>query len=140
MSVSLKLGRFFTAGMLTGITLNASGIVLARFILFQDWLKAISTINLPPLNPSLFYLHLAMRFVIGFSLVWLFVVLRPHSRSLITASLTAAFIVWLLAYLLGLIEFLALGIYPARLVLMTLTWGVVELMLVSLLGAWLYTR
>lgn len=140
MSVSLKLGRFFAAGMLTGIALNASGIVLARFLLFQEWLKAISAIDLPPVNPNLFYLHLAMRFVIGFSLVWLFVVLRPLSRSRVTASLTAAFVVWLLAYLLGLIEFLALGIYPARLVLMTLTWGVVELMLVSLLGAWLYTR
>jgi NhaP-type Na+/H+ or K+/H+ antiporter len=77
-------------------------------------------------------------FLIGIFAVWLYAAIQPRYGAGPRTAIYAALAVWLLAYVFSGVPPMAIGILPAALMAVVITAGVVEILLATLLGAWLY--
>lgn len=131
---SIKRRGLAAAGAAAGVVLVAGGAALA-YLIDLPGLATVVEGHTPDLVTPL-----ALRFVLGFVLVWVYVGFRPRfggGRRAIVAS-TAA--VWL-ATSSGVVAAAALfPILPPLTVALVVVWGVIELALACMVGAALYRR
>lgn len=78
-------------------------------------------------------------FLVGIFAVWLYAAIRPPRFGAGRAiALCAAVAVWRLGYLLASFTPFALNLFPARLLVIGLLVGLVEVSVGTLAGAWIY--
>ncbi len=131
---SIKRRGVAAAGAGAGVVLVAGGVVLA-YLIDLPGLATVVEGHTPDLVTPL-----ALRFVLGFVLAWVYVGFRPRfgggSRAI--AASTAA--VWLAASS-GVVAAAALfPILPPLTVALVVVWGLIELALACAVGAALYRR
>ena len=85
-------------------------------------------------------MFVVMSFVLGVTTVWLYAAIRPRFGAAIGTAVCAGSTVWFLAYLFPSTGYAAMGILPVRLVAVGVAWGLGELLIASIAGAWLYTE
>jgi hypothetical protein len=66
----------------------------------------------------------------------LMLITRPARRP--PSTTRVSLIVWFLAYCYGSIGFAAMGMFPARMIAIALIWGLFELVIATVAGAWVY--
>jgi hypothetical protein len=79
-------------------------------------------------------------FVVGVALVWVYAAIRPRLGPGPKTAATAGVLVWLLAYVYSGVAFCVLGLMTSRLLIIGLIWGLVELIVAGIAGAWLYSE
>ena len=79
-----------------------------------------------------------MCFGLGILLVWLYAAIRPRFGPGPGTAVCAGLIVWGLAYLWGAIGNGVMGIFSWTTVIVGLVWGLVELIVASIAGAYFY--
>lgn len=130
--------RVLLGGLLAGVIINAfefftNGVVLAR-----NWEAAMKALGRPPMAPSALVVFVIWGFLAGISAIWLYAAARPRfGPGAKTAALTG-FAFWVFAYALPTLGNLALGLFPKRLLVIGVLVGLVEVILASVTGAWLY--
>jgi hypothetical protein len=77
-----------------------------------------------------------MTFVLGI-IVYLYAAIRPRFGAGVKTAVIAGVIVWLVAMMAGVAD-AVLGILPANLLVLTGIWALVEMVVASIAGAWLY--
>jgi len=75
---------------------------------------------------------------VGIFAVWLYAPIRPRYGTGPKTALCAGAAVWGLGYLLASVTPLALHLFPRRLMAIGLAVGIVEVLVGTLAGAWLY--
>lgn len=129
--------RVLLGGLLTGVIINAfefftNGVVLAR-----DWEATMKALG-RAMTPAAFVVFVIWGFLAGISAIWLYAAARPRfGPGAKTAALTG-FAFWIFAYALPTLGNLALGLFPKRLLVIGVLVGLVEVILASIAGAWLY--
>lgn len=73
----------------------------------------------------------------GFA-VWLFTAITPGFGETARTAACAGTAVWFVAYVLSMASGLVFGIFPVGLTLITIAWGLPELVLATMAGAWVY--
>src|SRR5207244_6978593 len=76
-------------------------------------------------------------FLVGIFAVWLYAAIRPRYGVGPKTALCAGSAVWGLGYLLASVTPLVLHLFPARIMCIGLLVGLVEVLVATLLGAWL---
>jgi hypothetical protein len=79
-----------------------------------------------------------MGFATGIVGVWLYAAARPRLGAGPTTALQVGLVVWLLAWAFPSIGMMTQGLYPGGLLLIGVLWGLVEVPLAMVAGAWLY--
>ena len=79
-----------------------------------------------------------MSFLLGIFAVWLYAAIRPRMGAGAKTAVCAGLIVWGLANLYPNIAFMAMDFFPMSLLLTGVIWGLVEITLATVAGAWLY--
>jgi hypothetical protein len=130
--------RIVLGGLLAGLVINISQFVLNGVVVAAEMEAALARLNVPPVTANAIAIFLAMGFALGIVTVWLYAAIRPGFDGSVAAAACAASLVWLLAYGWGNIGSMVLGILPARMVLIALLWGLVELAIAALVGAKVY--
>jgi hypothetical protein len=134
----INMGRVILGGLLAGLIVNIGEFVLNGVILAKDFEDVMKSLNKPPISGSAIAVFLVLGFVLGIIIVWIYAAIRPRfgpgPKTAVCAGLTA----WSLAYLYTAVGQAPIGLFPTRLLVIGTVWGLVELAIAAVAGAWLY--
>ncbi len=137
---AINYGRVLLGGLAAGVILNLGEIILNTRIVARDWEEAMKAIDKPPISGSATAVFVALMFILGIMMCWLYAAIRPRYGPGPRTALCAALTVWGLAYAWPSLSALPMGVFPARLFVIGMIWGLLEVPLAGLLGAWLYAE
>lgn len=126
-------------GILAGIIIDVFEYVLHGVVLGAEWRQAMETLGRPlqeTFGNMVFYVLLGIAY--GILAIWLYAAIRPRYGPGPTTALCAGSGVWLLGYLLPTLGWVPMGLLPGRLLAIGLVVGLVEILVATLAGAWLY--
>jgi hypothetical protein len=125
-------------GLLAGLVINV-GEFLLNIPVAGEWMEQEMTArNLPPMAPATIALFVVMCFGLGLLLVWLYAAIRARFGPGAGTAVRAGFVVWALAYLWPSITMVAMGMFSTGLTAVTAGWGLAEVLIASLAGAYVY--
>jgi hypothetical protein len=81
-----------------------------------------------------------LAFGIGIMAVWVYAAVRPRFGPGVRTAICASLVVWGLAYLYPNVSTIILGLFPTRLMIIATVWGLVEVLVAGVAGAWIYTE
>lgn len=134
----INMARVVLGGLAAGLVINVGEFLLNGVFLAADMDAAMARLQLPPVSSGAVGVFMALGFVLGMAIVWLYAAMRPRFGAGTTTALYAGATVWGLAYLYPSIGMAMLGLFPSRLVIIGVIWGLIELSVAALVGAWLY--
>lgn len=135
----LNWPRLIWAGILAGLVLVAGEAILNGPLLGPEWEQVLFDRNLQ-IGPGAGIAMLGVTLILGIFLAWLTVLLRQRTGSSVIAVLEAAFTVWFTAFLYTCAWLGILKVFPWRLMIFGIIWGLGETVLAALAAAWIYNR
>lgn len=134
MSTALNPRRLLAGGLAAGVWVFVSGLLMAAAFGFREMQAAFDAIGFAPsLGAAAFGTHTLVRFVLGFAVVGLVVVMTrvfPPTRAVPAAAALA----WLLASFLPMLVMTEWGLFPWSLAWKTWAWSAGEFLVAALLG------
>lgn len=130
--------RVILGGLAAGLVINAFEFVLNGLVLEKDWGAAMAALGKPPLGGDQVSLFVVSGFLVGIFAVWLYAAIRSRYGAGPRTAVTAGFAVWVIGYLLASAAPLVLNLFPRRMFVIGLAVGLVEIVLATLVGGWLY--
>jgi hypothetical protein len=134
----INMGRVILGGLLAGLIINIGEFVLNGVILKKDLEDVMRSINKPPISDSAVAVFLVLGFVLGIIIVWIYAAIRPRFGPGPKTAICAGLTVWALAYLYTAAGQAPIGLFPTRLLVIGTVWGLFELAIAAVAGAWLY--
>jgi hypothetical protein len=134
----INLARVVLGGLVAGLVINIGESLFNGWLFAADMEAAMARLNLPPVGVGAISVFLALGFALGIATVWLYAAIRTRFGPGVNTALCAGATVWFLAYVYPSIGFAVMGLFPTRLVLIGMIWGLGEVLLGSVAGAWLY--
>jgi len=135
----INAGRVVLGGLLAGVVVNIFEYTLNGVLLAEDWANAMKALNKEMVeSASTIAIYLLWGFLIGILSIWLYAAIRPRFGAGAGTAVKAGILMWLLVYLQWVITMLTSGLFPTRLLLIATASGLVELVLATVLGAWIY--
>ena len=140
---SINWGRVILGGLVAGMLINVVEFLLNGVVLAKAWEVAMLALGRPPIVGSyiaVFFIWSFMLwgFLIGIFAVWLYAAILPRYGAGPKTALYVGAFVWGLGYLLTSVAPFLLNLYPRRIFGIGLTVGLLEILLATLIGAWLY--
>ena len=135
---SINWTRVILGGLLAGVVINVFESVLNGVVLAKDWEAAMAALGKPPMGGNQIAVFVIWGFLVGVFAVWLYAAIRPRYGAGPKTALCAGAAVWGLGYLLASVPPIVLNFFPARIMILGLVVGLVEVLMATLLGAWLY--
>jgi hypothetical protein len=79
-----------------------------------------------------------MTFILGIVLVWVYAAIRPRFGAGVKTAIIAGVVTWLLGNCLPTAGFTIMGVLPTDLATIGCLWGLVEIGIAAVAGAWVY--
>lgn len=138
----INMARVILGGLVAGLVMNASEAFLHAGVLGADGAKLLEDWKRLGLEPdfrfSLPWLF-GITFVLGILAVWTYAAIRPRFGAGPKTALCAGLAVWAMSYLYSAVYVDAgIGVLPPKLTWLPVAWGLVEIPVATLLGAWVY--
>jgi hypothetical protein len=133
----INWGRVILGGILAGVVVNISEFVLNEIVLKkanEDAMKALG--RSMPAGGGAIAVWIVLGFVVGIAAVWLYAAIRTRYGPGPATAAKAGILVWILGSLYSAVVFWNLGLYPMN--VLALVWTLVEAILATVAGAWLY--
>ena len=140
MKDTINWARVFAGGLLAGLVINIGEFILNEPILGAEFAKVMASMNREPPGSGAIMIFVIMGFAIGILAVWLYAAIRPRFGPGARTAACAGLTVWALGWLVPNISFAAMGLMPAKLLVIATVWSAVEVTLATVAGAWLYTE
>ena len=135
----MKWGRIFIGGLVAGVVINVSEAILNVPVLGDDWAEAMAALGKPgEFSGGQIAMFNVMGFLVGIAIVWMYAAIRPRYGAGPRTALCAAAATWFLSCALPSIGQIAMDLWPLRVMLIALLWGLVEMIVAGLVGGWLY--
>src|SRR5688572_33019770 len=136
----INIGRVIAGGLLAGLVINIGETVLNAVVIADQMNAAVAARNLPPVGGREIASFVIMCFGLGIATVWLYAAIRTRfGPGGPTAVLNGA-VVWFFAYLWPGMGDAVMQLLPGGVIMIALMWGLGEVILASIAGAWLYTE
>jgi len=130
--------RVLLGGLLAGVIINLFEFVTNGVVLRRDWAEAMKALGRSAMAPSALVVFVIWGFLVGISAIWLYAAARPRFGPGVKTAALTGFAFWVFAYALPTLGNWALGLFPKRLLVIGVLVGLVEVILASVAGAWLY--
>ncbi|MGH9460586.1 MAG: hypothetical protein ACRD1X_05185 [Vicinamibacteria bacterium] len=134
--------RVILGGLIAGLVVNIAEFLINGVILEQDWIAVMNTLGIDMAalesNAGAMVTFLAWGFIYGGIAVWLYAAIRPRYGAGPKTAVCAGVVVWLVGYLGPMVGYSAMGLWTMRLALIASALGLVEAVVATVLGAWLY--
>ena len=131
--------RVILGGLLAGLIVNICEQLVNGLLLGSEWAAAMKALNHSPemgIGPTTaFWLW---GFLIGLYALWLYVTIRPRFGAGPRTAMIAGIAVWVPGSLLAMITPAALHLFRYRLIAIGVVLGLVEIVIGTVVGAWLY--
>ena len=136
----INVAKVVVGGLLAGLVVNISETILNLVVVSGDMEAFLQARNLPALGGAAIGGFIVLAFVAGIATVWLYAAIRPRFGPGPGTAVTAGLAVWFFAYLYPGIANGLMGMFPMKLNVITLAWGLVEVIVGSIAGAWVYAE
>lgn len=134
----INLGRVVLGGLLAGLVFNLGETILNAVVLVESMEGIVQEHNLRSPTGADIGLFIVLGFALGILLVWLYAAVRPRLGPGPKTAVMVGVAVWFPGYFMPVVGWLVFGLSPLNPALITIVWGLVELVLSALAGAWLY--
>jgi hypothetical protein len=134
----INVARVVIGGIVAGLVINASEFILNTAVLGSEMNAMMARLNLPPVGGPGMAVFTVLGLAIGLVMIWLYAAIRPRYGAGPRTALCAGAAVWFLAYVYGGIGFVVMGLVPLRLTAIGLAWGLAELLVAAVAGAYFY--
>lgn len=131
-------GRVIAGGLATGVVLNLGEWLLHDVILRERMEASAARMGLETPSGSDIGIFVAMTFVLGILLVWLYAAIRPRFGPGPKTAVLAGLFGWALLYMFWYVYNIAWEIFPQDTVGMSTIWGLFQLPIATMVGGWLY--
>ncbi len=128
--------KVIIGGLIAGAVLNIGEFVLNVVILKNAWTDVVQQHSLAADVSVLWWVLLY--FALGIVAVWTYAAIRPRFAPGVKTAICAGLLVWFFVYLFCSAGALIMGLYPFGMIAVSVLWGLVEVPLATVAGAWLY--
>ncbi len=135
---AINYPRVILGGLLAGLVLNLGEFLLNEFVIVEDVQGALQRLGLPQIGGGQIAVFVAMGFLLGIVMVWLYAAIRPRFGPGVKTAVCAGVVIWVLVYLLASVGYYAMGMFPLGMLVIANLWGLVEIPVSTVAGAWLY--
>ena len=136
----INLGRVVLGGLLAGLIVNIGEFIFNAVLFGEEMNQAMAALNRPPVAQSMIVWFVLFGFGLGFMLVWVYAAIRPRFGPGVRTAVCASLAVWGLAYLYPGLLFIVMNLFPRNMMLICFVWGLGEVVIAGVAGAWLYTE
>lgn len=135
----ISVGRVIGGGLLAGLLINVVEFLVNGMWLAADWEAAIRALGKSgATSPAMMAINFVWGFVIGIFAVWLYAAMRPRFGAGPKTACIAALATWFPAWLLAMVPPAVMGMFPMHLMAIGIGVGLVEVIVGTQLGAYLY--
>jgi hypothetical protein len=132
-------GRVILGGLLAGLVINIVEYITNGVILKQAWGQAMQALGKSAeLTAGAIVIFNIWGFLLGIAAVWLYAAIRPRYGAGPNTAIRAGLVTWAVAVFLSNLGYYPLGLFPARLLVISSVVSLIELVIATLAGAWLY--
>ena len=134
----INYGRVLIGGLLAGVVLIVGELILNGLVVEEAWRAFMEQHGFPEETTGVMVLYFVTTILFGIAIVLQYALMRPRCGPGPKTAVSAGLMIWFVAWLLG---FGGMGIsmgIPTWLVLVSLAWGLVEVVLAALAGGWAY--
>ena len=135
--MNINTKSVFTSGFITGIIIIVSGMGLVPLV-GNQMDEVLASRSLPPLSIGAMGYFAIMSIILGISIVWIYAFVQSNYDSKVRVAVAIAIIIWFLTYFWSNAALVAYGFMPFRLAAIGTAWGLLELLLASIIGSKLY--
>lgn len=135
----MNMGGVIKGGLLAGLILNVGEGVFYGLLTADRWGEVVSAMGMEE-GPAVMAYYVLGGFAIGILALWLYAAVRPRLGPGPGTAIRVGLLVWVLAWLWPMAPFALGGVVPGGLMLVSLLWGLVEVVLAVTAGAWLYSE
>ena len=136
----INMGRVIVGGVLAGFIVNCSEFVLNTFVIGAQMEAAMKAMNVPAMDNTQIPAFLVLGFLMGIVTVWLYAAIRPRFGPGVATASYAALAVWFLAYAYPTAFLMVMHVFPRKAMAIGVVWGLVEILVAGVAGAWAYTE
>jgi hypothetical protein len=133
----INWNRVILGGLVAGVIINIFEFVLNGVVLAKDMEAAMTALG-RQVGGSALAMFTVWGFLVGIFAVWLYAAIRPRYGAGLRTALCAGAAVWGLGYLLAAVTPIALHLFPRHIMAIGLAVGLVEVLVGTVAGAWLY--
>ena len=134
----INVGRVILGGLVAGVVVNIGEFVLNDPVLGQDWAAAMQSLNRSEFSGNAITLFIVLGFILGIASVWTYAAIRPRFGAGPKTALCAGLLAWFFGYFYAGIGMYATGLFPTKLAVAPILWGLVQVPLATVAGASLY--
>jgi hypothetical protein len=135
----INVGRWIAGGIVAGILVNISETVLNVVVLRGQWESAMKALGKAQAESgSARVVWMIWGLAYGLICVWLYAAIRPRFGPGAGTALKAGFAAWLLACLLSAVGLANMRILPSGILTTSAIWSLVESLVATTVGAWIY--
>lgn len=134
----INLGRVLSGGIVAGIVYNVGEAILNMVVLAADMEAFQKKFSLPPVGGDFILKATIFMFLVGILNVFLYAAIRPRFGAGVQTAVLAGVVVWALSFLYMSLFVMWLGLFEMGPTLLGVTWELVEAILASIAGAWVY--
>jgi len=136
----MNFGRVVLGGLRAGLIMNIGEFLLNEKVLGLQMKMFFTDHGFKDPGSNFIIVAVGMTFLLGIVAVWLYALIRARLGPGPKAAIVAAFILWLGIYLYsGVINMFLFGI-PMNMMIIAFCWGLVEYIIATIAGAWVYTE
>ena len=135
----INLQRVILGGLLAGLVLNGYDFLMYGVILKADFDAAMRAIG-KTVDPSAIYQFIALDFLWGMWLMWLYAAIRPRFGPGPRTAVIAGLFAWLGMGLLHTASEAPMGIFPPRMMMIAVLSLIVALPLAAMAGGKVYSE
>lgn len=137
----INWGRVFLGGLLAGVVINI-GEYLFHAVLFKDevaeMMRSLGKDPATVMSGNAIVIWNILGFLAGIGAVWGYAAIRPRFGMGAKTAAIAGVAVWYFSRFLGAIGEMNMGMASQKMIMTGLVWGLVELIVATMAGAWLY--
>ncbi len=136
---SINTGRVLLGGLLAGVIVNV-GEYVCNEVLFGDRIRAAMAEHgmTMPTGGAVIAIWLVWGLLLGLTAVWVYAAIRPRFGAGPKTAAIAGLTVWVPGSLLASLGMWNIGFAPRDVAAGVALWGLVEYVVATIAGAWLY--
>jgi hypothetical protein len=134
----INYGRVILGGLLAGVVISIGEYLLNEVVLREQLAAAMANLGLGVPGGEAIAAFVAMTFVLGIAMVWIYAAIRPRFGAGVKTAIIAGVVTWLVGSCLPTIGFAIMGVLPDNLAAIGCVWALVEFTLAAVAGAWVY--
>lgn len=125
------------SGFISGVVILVSGLGMIPLVGNQMDV-VLESRSLPPLSNGAMAYFAIMSILLGVAMVWTYAFVQSSYRSKLKVAITISIIIWFLTYFWSNAALVVYGFIPFKLAAIGTAWGLLELILASIIGSKLY--